>query len=152
MEAVCQVVHWSHNPVTSGPSSDGHSVAFCIWGRGGACTSPLPCARTCFVLHRPALEMHCKRAPGKPAEARACIFGPQCPSCGCGGVTRPRSIAHLMRGALACLLVWRLGELPECPSDLVTVADQEGRVQHRLAIAKGQSPWFWHSLFACAHS
>ena len=56
-----------------------------------------------------------------------------CPACQGDFVTRPRAIAHLMRGALACVLQWRLGALPSFPEDLVLSADDADNEARRVA-------------------
>ena len=71
---------------------------------------PCPgCPRVCGS--RKALEMHCRRAHGRRCPARFFVLGSVCPVCRADFVTRPRAIGHLMRGALGCVLQWRLGAL-----------------------------------------
>ena len=45
-----------------------------------------------------------------------------------------------MRGALACVLQWRLGALPAFPDDLVQAADDADNVARRDARRKGLLP------------
>ena len=55
-------------------------------------------------------------------------------------VTGPRAIGHLMRGALACVLQWRLGALPALSAELVQEADEADRLAKRAAKRTGGAP------------
>ena len=68
------------------------------------------------------------------------MIGPVCPSCGIDFITRPRAMAHMMRGALACTLPWRTGALPEFSEEEIRQADEFDRQQRIEARRKGQVP------------
>ena len=53
--------------------------------------------------------------------------------CHANFVTRPRVIAHLMRGLLACALAWRVGALPDSSESDALAADEDNRIQRRAA-------------------
>ena len=50
--------------------------------------------------------------PRSPVSGPFFVLGSVCPVCHADFVTRPRVVGHLMRGALGCVLQWRLGALP----------------------------------------
>ena len=106
-----------------------------------ASEEPIACPVCPRILgSRRALEMHCRRAHGRRCPARFFVLGSVCPVCGADFVTRPRAIGHLMRGALACVLQWRLGALPAFPDQLVQEADEADRVARRAARRVGGVP------------
>ena len=84
--------------------------------------------------------MHCKRSHGERCEARVYVLGPGCPSCNGNIVTRQRVIGHMMRGALACMLPWRLGALPAFAPESVEDADLADRAARRVARRIGVLP------------
>ena len=68
------------------------------------------------------------------------VLGPVCPSCNGNCVTRQRVIGHTMRGALACMLPWRLGALPTFAPELMEETDLEDRATRRVARRVGVLP------------
>ena len=102
---------------------------------------PMACPVCPRVLScRKALEMHCRRAHGRRCPARFFVLGSVCPVCRADFVTRPRAIGHLMRGALGCVLQWRLGALPAFSVEQVQVADEADRLARREARRVGGTP------------
>ena len=96
------------------------------------------CPRTFF--RRKALEIPCNRQHGKRAEARWFVLGSVCPTCFKDFITRPRTIAHMMRGALSCTLPWRTGVLPQFTCQHVEEADEFDRKQRYEESKHGQLP------------
>ena len=68
------------------------------------------------------------------------VLGSVCPVCHADFVTKPRAIGHLMRGALGCVLQWRLGALPAFSVEQVQVADEADRLARREARRAGATP------------
>ena len=81
--------------------------------------------------------------------ARRYVLGPICLSCNVDFITWPRAIAHLTRGALACTLPWRFGQLPEFPADQVVEADLFDKRPRREAKASGSHPGVGISCRCC---
>ena len=99
---------------------------------------PLECPVCPHVFgRRKALEMHCRRAHGRRCPARFFVLGSVCPVCHADFVTRPRVIGHLMRGALGCVLQWRLGALHAFSVEQVQAADEADNIARREARRKG---------------
>ena len=79
------------------------------------------------------LKMHCSRSHGERCEARIYVVGPVCPSYNGNCVARQQVIGHLMCGALACMLPWRLDALPAFPPEVVAESDLADRAGRRVA-------------------
>ena len=58
-----------------------------------------------------------------------------------------RLIGHMMRGALACMIPWRLSDLPAFPPELVEKADLADRADRRVARRVGVIPGTGIPLF-----
>ena len=87
------------------------------------------------------LRMHCRMSHGERCEAWKCLVGPVCPTCNANYVTKKRVFDRLMRGALACMLPWRFGDLPAVPPDMVEDTDladlADRRVARRVVVIPG---------------
>ena len=99
----------------------------------------------CPVCHRVfGRRKHWKCIAGVPTAAGVrpvfLFWALFCPVCQADFVTRPRAIAHLMRGALGCVLQWRLGALPACPIELVQAAGEADNLARREARSRGGAP------------
>ena len=102
---------------------------------------PIACLVCPRVLSsRKALEMHCGRAHGRRCPARFFVLNSVCPVCRADLVATPRAIGHLMRGALGCVLQWRLGALPAFSVKQVPEADEADRLARREARRLGGVP------------
>ena len=87
-----------------------------------------------------ANPMYCRRCHGRRCPAGPYVIGSVCPSCDRDIMFREIVLDHLMRGALACTLPWRLGQLEPFPPDLVLAADMDDRAQRKAARPSGSRP------------
>ena len=84
-----------------------------------------------------ALDMHMRHVHQQRALARCYVQGTRYPTCGGDFRSRPRVVAHMTHGALACGLPWRMGLLQPLTEQELEYADLQDKVDHQCARKKG---------------